>query len=318
MFSIAVSGLLPDISLSSSFESNEVSLFEEGMALNNLRRFDEALLRFKEAIRTDLENHRYHKAIFMTYISPRKGLQGLKFYEEFSAEHPTSSTVHYWLGRFYLQSGALEKSAKSFEEAARLRPGDEHPWISLGHVRSRLGQDTRALKAYREADRLIPDIPIVKAGIGKVYFNRKEYTKARVAYEAAIEKDPALMDARFELSLIYEKEGEFAKAIHEWKEILESNPNELRARKKLAGIFYKGEQYLDAFQEYSLLSKLLPNDPKVYLALGESQVMLATTVGDSEGKSELLAGAAEAFQHALDFDPDNDVAKTYLNRLKKK
>ncbi|HSG04781.1 MAG TPA: tetratricopeptide repeat protein, partial [Nitrospiria bacterium] len=137
------------------------------------------------------------------------------------------------------------------------------------------------------------------------------------AYEKAIEKDPGLMEARFELSLIYERDGEFSKAIHEWKKILENDPNDLRAREKLADIYFKGEQYGDAVREYSLLSKLLPNDPKVYLALGESQVMLAATVGSSEGRAQLLAGAAESFQHALDFDPENESAKAYLDRLKK-
>ncbi len=126
------------------------------------------------------------------------------------------------------------------------------------------------------------------------------------------------MEARYELSLIYEKQGEFAKAISEWKYILNADPNDLRSRDKLARIYFRGEQYADAVREFSLLSRLLPNDPKVYLGLGEAQVMLASVIGVEEGRNQILAQAEESFQHALDFDPGNEAAETYLKRLSSK
>lgn len=301
-----------------SLESREQALYEEGMALNELRRFDDALVRFKKAVALDLENHKYHNAIFITYMSTRQGLKGISFYEDLRKDHPKSATVRYWLGRFYLQRGSLEEAATAFEESAGLGPEDEHPWISLGHVQLRLGKHDEALKAYRQAEALVPGIPVVRAGIGKIYFHQKEYEKARVEYEKALEKDPGLMEARFELSLIYEKQGEFGKAISEWKSILKSDPNDLRAREKLARTYFRGEQYADAVNEFSLLSRLLPNDPKVYLGLGEAQVMLASTVGNPGDRAQLMADAAESFQHTLDFDPDNEAAKAYLTRLSEK
>lgn len=310
--------LLAVVSRAVFSENTARSYFEEGIDLNKQRRYDEALEKFTRAVALDLESHIYHQSLFMTYIATRRGPQAIQFYKDLIKEHPKSAASHYWLGRLYLESQLLNDSVPEFREATRLAPPDEHPLISLGHVYLRLGKNEEALKTYLEANNLSPHVAVVHAGLGSIYFDRKDYVKAEKEYDEALKIDPSLTEARYNLSLIYEKKGDFPKAVKQWQMLLDEDPNESRARERLARIYFRGGQYGDAVREYSMLSQVKQNSPEVFLALGESQVMLASTLTDPAERNQLKNSAVQAFQRTLELDPSNVQARRYLNRLNSK
>jgi tetratricopeptide (TPR) repeat protein len=299
-------------------EEEAMSHFDKGMEFNKERRFNEARGELVQAMELSLETYKYHQALVLNYLEMRQGLKAIAFYRDLSRAHPDSSMVHYWLGRLYLVSGNLNDSATEFKESSRLAPKDEHPLISLGHVYYRLGKDREALDAYLEANRLSPKVASVHEGLGNIYFNRKEYAKAMPEYEEALRLDESLSEARFRLSIAYEKEGEIAKAVKEWRTLLDDDPNESRARERLARAYFLGEQYKDAVEQYTLLSEVRQSSPEVFLALGESEIMLATQIDDPDRRASLLKGAKEAFQRTIELDPKNAQAKKYLEDLKSK
>jgi tetratricopeptide (TPR) repeat protein len=301
--------------LSASTEEEAKTHFDKGMEFNKERRFNEARGELVQAMELSLGTYKYHQALVLNYLEMREGLNAIAFYKELAREHPKSPLVHYWLGRLYLVSGNLNDSAEAFRESSRLAPKDEHPLISLGHVYYRLGKDREALEAYLQANRLSPHVASVHEGMGNIYFNRKEYAKAKPEYEEALKLDASLSEARFRLSVVYEKEGEIAKAVKEWQTLLEDDPNESRARERLARAYFLGEQYRNAVEQYTLLSEVRQSSPEVFLALGESEVMLASGIDDADQRASLLNGAKEAFQRTLELDPKNAQAKKYLERL---
>jgi len=296
-------------------ENTAQSYFEEGIDLNKQRRYDEAIEKFARAIALDLENHKYHQALFMTYIATRRGPRAIEVYKDLAKEHPKSAVIHYWLGRLYLESQSLNDSAQEFREATLLAPQDEHPFISLGHVYLRLGKQQEALKAYLEANKRSPRVAAVHAGLGNIYFDRKDYTKAEKEYDQALKIDSSLTEARYNLSLIYEKTGKYSKAIKQWQELLDEDPNESRARERLARIYYQGGQYRDAIEEYSILSQVKQESPEVFLALGESEIMLASTLTDPAERNQMKNLAVDAFKRTVELDPSNVQAHRYLDRL---
>lgn len=309
---------LSPIASAATSEETAKSYFDDGMELNKEHRYDEALGKFTLAVQSDLENHKYHQALFLTYIALRRGLQAVQFYKDLLKEHPKSAVTHYWLGRLYLESQSLEKAAQEFQTAARLAPKDEHGVISLGHVYLRMGKDEEALKAYREANQLAPHVAAVHAGLGTIYYHRKDDLKAGKEYEEALKIDPSLTEARYNLSLIYERKGELSKAMKEWQTLLDQDPNESLAREKLARAYYQAEQYEDAVREYSMLSQVRQSSPEVFFALGEAQVMLAASLKDSDDQKQLRDLAIQAFERTLELDPANAQARKYLDRLKPK
>ena len=309
---LAVLLLLPGISHAATSEETAKSSFEEGMGLNKQRRYDEALEKFTRAVALDLENPRYHQALFLTYIALRRGLQAVQFYKDLLKENPKSAAVHYWLGRLYLESRSMEDAVQEFREAARLAPQDEHAFISLGHVYLRLGRDKEAFNAYHRANQLVPHVAVVHAGLGHIHYRHNEDTKAQKEYEEALKLDSSLTEARYNLSLIYERQGKLSKAMKEWQTLLDEDPNESQARERLARAYYRTERYDDAVREYSTLSQVRQSSPEVFLALGEAQIMMAASLADPDDRNQLRNLAVQAFQRTLELDPGNEQARKYL------
>jgi len=294
------------------------SYYEEATNLNKQRRFDEAIDNLLAAIRLDTEDNRYHRMLFITYISTRRGLKGIETYKNLAKEFPNSPAVHYWLGRFYLQSQSFDDAVREFRISTRLSPKDEHPWISLGHVYWRQGKDAEAFEAYTEANRLSPNVAVVHGGLGNIYYKRNQYDKAMKEYEVSLKLDPSSTEIRYNLSLIYEKTGKIDEAAKQWAQILDDDPNETPALERLARYYYKKGRYAEAVQEYTMLTQLRQSSTDAYLELGESQILWAASLDNQEDRTQLMDAAAESFQHVLLLDPKNEKAKNYLDRLKSK
>ncbi len=297
-------------------EEQAQAFFEAGLDLNKQRRFNDAVVELAQAVKLSIDNHKYHLALHRTYLAMRRGRLGISFYKGLVREHPKNPTVHYWLGRFYLASNDLDSAVREFQRVTVLAPKDEHGFISLGHAYVRLEKRKEALDAYLQADALVPDIPIVKVGIGNIYFAMGKNDEAERAYEIALEKDTSYLEARYNLGLIYEKKGKFGEAAEQWKMMLEADPNESDARERLAKLYFRAKLYMDAVKEYVTLSKVRLDDPELYFALGEAQILLAAELSNAEDRATLKMRARESFERVLELDPKNKAAQDYLNRLK--
>ena len=315
---VAILLLVPVIAHGATSEEAAKSYFDEGKELNKQQRYDEALTKFTLAVRASLENHKYHQALFMTYMVLRRGVQAIDVYKKMTGEHPRSPALHYWLGRLYLQSQSLDDAAREFQVATELAPHDDHAWISLGHTYYRQGKDAEAMAAYQMANTLSPKVAVVHAGLGNLFLKKADYPKAQSELGEALRLDPSLTEARYNLSLIYEKKGEMTKAVKEWQRLLDDDPNESAARERLARTYFQQKQYADAVQEYSTLSEIRQSSPEVFFALGEAQIMLAATLADPDDKNHLKDLAVQALQRTLELDPSNEQAHKYLDRLRSK
>jgi len=291
--------------------------YEEGKALNKQRMFNESIMQFAQALKFNINEHKYHRALQRTYTAIRRGPNGVRYYEAMVRDSPNNPIVRYWMGRFYLSTKALNRATDEFKKSAELAPDDEHAFISLGHIATRLGRLDEGLEAYLRADALVPDIPVVKVGMGNIYFEKGQYDVAEKAYKVALKKDPSYLEARYNLGLIFEKKGEYGDAAEQWGLMIEEDPNESSAREQLAKLYFRAKRYIDAVREYSTLSLVKLDDPKVFMALGESQVLLAARLPDMSDRKLLQKRAIESFNRTLELQPKNEKARQYLERLKK-
>ena len=315
-FVILFSPIVPTLGWGASTGYEEAEqYFEKAVEHNKKRELAEARADLTNAVRLDIEKHKYHQALVLNYVQTRQGPKGLKFYEGLASDHPDSAVVHYWLGRLYLQSRALEDAAREFKISSELNPADDHAFIALGHAYWRIGNDEGAFKAYLEARRLAPNVASVHGGLGNVYYKRKEFKKAQQEYEKAVELGTVMPEARFNLGLIYENNNQIANAMEQWKAIVEGDPNESQARERLARVYFLGEQYEDAAREFSMISRVKPMSDEILVLLGESLIMLASTKEDASQIDQLKRSAIQSFQQAIEIDPSNKKAQDYLDQL---
>jgi tetratricopeptide (TPR) repeat protein len=307
--------LYPFVLFAAPVQEEAEAHFSEGMQFNKERRFPEALKALTLAVELNLESHKYHQALFLTYTQTRKGLDAISVYKQLEKQHPGSPAVHYWLGRLYLESGRLPDAVSEFKDATRLLPKDDHAFISLGHAYYRMQKYSEALKAYQSANQITPRLAVVQSGIGNVYYAKKDFPHAKKAYVEALKIDPSSEEARYNLSLIYEKEGAMDLAMKEWKYLLDADPNESKIREKVAWVYYQREAYRDAVREFSLLAQINQNSPDVYFMLGQAQVLLAAQSTSLDERDRLKKEAIESFRRTIDLDPDNLSAQNYLKKL---
>jgi len=307
----------PGLSRAASKKKEAEIHFDNAMEKQKLSKFEEAREGFTQAVLLGIEEDKYHRALVFHYFKTRRGPLGIKFYQDLVQKNPKKARVHYWLGRLYLSKQSLDEAARSFETAGKLAPKDNHPQIALGHAYLRMEKDEQALEAYLRANQIDPKVAVVHEGIANIYYKRGDYPEAQKEYEAALDLDDSLEEARKNLSLIYEKRGQIIKAVDLWNTILEADPNVAEIRERLARVYFLGEQYMDAAKEYSMLSKQRPDSPEVFLSLGESLILLASTTENPAEVIQIIESAVEAFEHALKMDPGNKKAQSYLDKLKK-
>jgi tetratricopeptide (TPR) repeat protein len=129
---------------------------KEGNALYGLKRYEEALAAFEQAIRLDPNDA-------STYHGKGIALGGLKRYEEALA---------------------------AFEQAIRLDPNNPTYHANKGIALFKLERYEEALIAYEEAIRLDPNNPDYHANKGDALLSLDPYEEALTAYEQAIRLDP--------------------------------------------------------------------------------------------------------------------------------
>lgn len=190
------------------------------------------------------------------------------------------------LGFIYSMKGEHEKALKYLKRALEINPRYTEAAVNLSYVLSELGRYEEALE--------------VKKSIQKNVFDDKKknidpYILGKIANMHA------------EIAQRYEELQWYEEAIEEYRKAINLRPTFVDIRTKLA-ILEREQGRIDVAIEH-LTHCLLdnPNYLPAYLQLGLSYYAM--------GEYEL---ARKQWERVLEKDPDNVVAKTYLNMLQKR
>src|SRR6201996_4199638 len=149
-----------------------------------------------------------------------------------------------------------------------------------------------------------------------VYGNRSDYVnKAIENYRLAMKDDPTATFLVEDIADLYRAAGRIREAVEEAESALKANPNDLNARRVLARIYTQqiGDSQSNHIDEGMLkraidqYKQITASDPKDV----DSLVMLGRLLKLTQNTPE----AENAFQKALDQDPDNEDALSGLAML---
>jgi tetratricopeptide (TPR) repeat protein len=130
--------------------------------------------------------------------------------------------------------------------------------------------------------------------------------KAESLFLKAIKSDPKSVQAHFQLGHLYVKQKEFSKAIGVYQSVAELDPQFSEAYFNLAYIYAVKNEYAKAEEMYAHVVQLAP--PYVDEALYNLAL-----VQEKQGKR---AESIRNLEEALEVNPDNEMAKKFLLRLK--
>ncbi len=227
-------------------QKTKAQWLEEGYALIELKRYEEALATYEQAIRLDpnyalaynskgstlVELKRYEEALAACEQAIRldpnlarayntKGitLHYLKRYEEALAADEQAIRLDPNLARAYNSKGAAlhylkryEEALAACEQAIRLDPNLARAHNTKGYALNELKRYEEALAADNQAIRLDPNFAIAYNNKGIALYNLKRYEEALAADNQAIRLDPNDPWAYYNKGLVLERLGKKTEA----------------------------------------------------------------------------------------------------------
>jgi tetratricopeptide (TPR) repeat protein len=164
--------------------------FDEGYALGELKRYEEAIAAYEQAIRLDPN---YAAA----YGNKGNALGELKRYEEAIAAYEQAIRLDPNYAAAYGNKGNALRDFKryaealaAYEQVIRLDPNLAPAYYGKGAALWYLKRNEEALAAYEQAIRLDPKLALAYIGKGYALNELKRNEEALAAYEQAIRLDP--------------------------------------------------------------------------------------------------------------------------------
>ena len=207
-------------------------LGSQGLALQQLRRFDEAIAAFSEAVEAAPEEPVRHVLLIQGYSAANKHKEALAAAEKARAKFPQDTTVLYQLGAALDRAGRDAESEKMFRDVIARDPLDAGALNYLGYMLAEHGRSLdEAASLIQRALEIEPDNPSYLDSLGWAYVQQGKLDLADAPLTAAAEKLPRNSVIQDHLGDLRLKQGRHADAIAAWQKALAGDGDSIEPAK---------------------------------------------------------------------------------------
>ncbi|MGZ5025674.1 MAG: DUF6165 family protein [Methylobacter sp.] len=200
-----------------------------GIALNKLKRFDQALADYDQAIAL--------KPDFAEAYSNRGGaLKELKRFDDALSSYDQAITLRPDYAEAYSNRAIVLKELKRYDEALAaydqaiaLKPDYAEAYYNRGIVLKELKHFDRALSGYRQAIALKPNYVAVYSNLGNLLNELKRFDEALAAYDQAIALKPDYTEAYYNRGAALQELGRFDEALAAYDQAIALKPDYVEA-----------------------------------------------------------------------------------------
>lgn len=154
-------------------------LLKKASLYYNKGMIDEAIEKFKEALRID----------------------------------PEDIKTHYNLGNAYADKGMLDEAISTYKKALEIHPGFIDACLSLGMLYLDTGMIDEAISLYKQAVKAHPDDSFLCFHLGEAYAMNEQYKEAITEYNKAISINPMDPETQYRLAESYYETEQYEKAL---------------------------------------------------------------------------------------------------------
>lgn len=212
-------------------------LGSEGLALQQLRRYDEAVAVFKEALDLSPEEPIRHVLLIQGYSGAGRHKEALDTAEKARARFPQETTILYQLGAAFDRAGRQAESEKVFRDLIARDPLDAASLNYLGYMLAeRRTLLDEAVAFVQRALTIEPDNPSFLDSLGWAYVQQGKLDLADPPLTAAAAKLPKNSVIQDHLGDLRQKQNRHADAIAAWQKALTGDGDSLdrvRVQKKI-------------------------------------------------------------------------------------
>ncbi len=207
-------------------------LGSQGLALQQLRRFDEAIAVFSEAIELAPEEPVRHVLLIQGYSAANKHKEALAAAEKARAKFPQDTTVLYQLGAALDHAGRDAESEKMFRDVIARDPLDAGALNYLGYMLAEHGRSLdEAASLIQRALKIEPGNPSYLDSLGWAYVQQGKLDLADAPLTSAAEQLPKNSVIQDHLGDLRLKQGRHADAIAAWQRALAGDGDSIERAK---------------------------------------------------------------------------------------
>jgi tetratricopeptide (TPR) repeat protein len=220
-----------------ALETNPLSptiLNNLGHVRYRLKKYDEAIENFRQAINSDRTFARAYNNAGLVFEARREYDVAERFYKQAIAVNPELYTTYINLSNLYLIQGDLEKAELGFKKAAEIAPDSAQAFFRLGSLYGRQKKFTEAIEMFNKGAQLGEPLPPDYVNWGNIYFGTKKPLEAINMFRRAIEQDENFVQAYFNLALTFHTFGYPSDSAEKYlNKVLSINPQHEPARRLL-------------------------------------------------------------------------------------
>lgn len=238
--------------------------FEMGYAYKGLKKYDEALVRFNNAISLDTNYSLAYKERGNTYFKKKDYEKAVTDFNHYTilASDISDPDFYYDKGWCENELGKYNDAIVSLKKCTDLDDKYSDAFRELGYADYELNLNDDAITNYRIAITLqneTDDLPLI--GLGNVYYNNLKNTdSAIVYYEKGLKLDKTSKLTNYRLGWCYNDKGRFNDAISPLLEAISIDPEYDEARTELGYSYYKLNQYDNALMQFRPVMTKEPKD----------------------------------------------------------
>lgn len=284
--------------------------YEEGISLFNKGQYQAAAARFQAALEQDSTNLEAMKRLGDCYFNlyseekPEYAKIAIEAYRKALEADPKDGVTRLRLAQMYSWSGDTENAVKQLDTLLEKEPENTVAMTELAEIYS-WKADTYP-KALEQIEKVLQKEPKNKRAhliAARVYSYKSEHTPALKNYEAYLELDPEDDKIRLEYANELSMAKRFDDAIQQFNYLSSRRGARDQSLLGLAQAYYNAKRYADAMSVTDVVLEKEPNNSFAWRLKG---LILAEQRRTTE--------AAEAFNKAIELNPEDIDAKIFLAR----
>jgi tetratricopeptide (TPR) repeat protein len=232
--------------------------------------------------------------------------EAVKNFENLIAAHPDDWMLRKEFASFLTVGGQIDAAIEQRKKITRLLPHNPDAFHLLGSLFNHAHKWQEAEEPLRRAIQLRPDFAPARNSLGITLSRTGSADDACTQFAKAIEIMPDYAEAHVNWALVLQNAGRIDEAVMRLQTLLEVDPDQPGAHYQLGSHFTKIKDLEKAAHHYREVARLVPGDPGSWLNLGLLYF-----------RQNKYPQAIEQFQRALDIDPNNQLAREQLEKLRR-
>ncbi|HRF93793.1 MAG TPA: serine/threonine-protein kinase, partial [Aggregatilineales bacterium] len=263
-----ITGKAPEVEVTGpALEARE--LMDKGYSLTALKRYDEAITAYDQAIALKPDYAWAWARKGRTYRLLERYEEAIACYDRAIAILPRYAFAWNGKGIVLERMKQLDDALRCYEIATEHNPNDVWYWFNRANVLYDLERFKEAIPLLERALQIDPKHPNSWAKLGQIHRVMKNYPESAKAYEQAIHLDPAYAWAYNGCGLVYKAMGRLQEAVTVFRRAARYMPNEVWHWYNLTDTLVEMGNYRDALQPAEEATRTDPNHAFSWAKLGQ-------------------------------------------------